>query len=67
MTHTPGPLKVTNERAEGNATLIAAAPDLLEALIRMIAAFDQCGLSDKQLGAVGSANQAIAKAHNFGN
>lgn len=62
-----GSLTLTNEEQAANAHLIAAAPDLLEALQNMIGAFDNPIVrrklpSDFNKEAIESARAAISKA-----
>jgi hypothetical protein len=52
--------------SKGNANLIAAGPDLLEACKRFITAFDSGGYTwgenDEHYGAIGAIREAISKA-----
>jgi hypothetical protein len=59
------PGNITYEEAKANALLIAAAPDLLEALKDVLDAFDclgECDCEGSSLCAVCNAQNAIAKA-----
>ena len=55
----------TGEESAANCRLIAAAPDLLEALQAMLNAesnYSYAGLSDSEIAAIDKARAAIAKA-----
>jgi hypothetical protein len=51
-----------NAEQEANARLIAAAPELLEALHEMIHQFDQFNVNEFEAKAIKDARAAIAKA-----